>query len=249
MWRRGLLDCKEETTEFRSKSKSSYSSVATTPNSVARKYSYFILLMDLVGQVFRQDTAEITCLYSRRCGAWAGKSVDGTKGPTSKMASSFTCLLLNELARRLLSAGSVSQDTYRWPLQCSNLKIVGLLTWHLSVLMCCSVNKVEAAYYFMISPLKSYIVTFLLSSIGWLNEKLTQNQGGEGGGHPSSQGRNVQELGAIFKASIVFKKMKLRQFWNCRNSKLKTKVLKGRPHWMIVVYCVIKQSPKIWRTW
>lgn len=69
MWRKGLLDCKEEMTEFRSKAKSSYSSVTTTPDSVAPKHSYFILLVDLVGQIFRQDTAGITCLYSRRCEA------------------------------------------------------------------------------------------------------------------------------------------------------------------------------------
>lgn len=53
MWRKGLWDCKEEMTEFRSKAKSSYSSVTTTPNSMAPKHSYFILLVDLVGQIFR----------------------------------------------------------------------------------------------------------------------------------------------------------------------------------------------------
>lgn len=96
------------TRESRSNIKSTYSHVITTPNFVAPKYNNFILLKNLVGQTFRQDTAGIVCLYSRELEASSQGIVDLTRGSTSKMNVLFTCLVLDGGPTRLVSAEIVS---------------------------------------------------------------------------------------------------------------------------------------------
>lgn len=114
-----------------------------------------ILLMNLTGHKFRQDIIGIVSLYSRRCGAWAGKTVDWTKWLTSKTVFSFTWNLLSKIARMLLPAGIVSQATYMWLFSVVASKLLDL-TRYLSALICCSVNKVETACPFMIELPKFY---------------------------------------------------------------------------------------------
>ena len=146
---------------------------------------------------FRQDMERtLVCTPGDVNHIWEGSRLD--KGTHFQDAFFIHMYAHYWLARRLLPPGMVSQDTYKWPFECSSFKIVGLLTWQLSLVICCSVNKVEDAHLFMIWPLKSNTETFLLSSIGCLNEKLTKNQGRKHRRHPSFQGRNVQELGDIY---------------------------------------------------
>ena len=79
---------------------------------------------------------------------WEGSRLD--KGTPFQDAFLIHMYAHHWQARRLLPPGLVSQDTYKWPFQCSNFKIVGLLTWQLSVVIYCSENRVEAVHPFMI---------------------------------------------------------------------------------------------------